>query len=64
MLNIRGWAPGWRNAADFDEILPTRADDITPCYLPKDLSLVNSDKVKLFSLTSNGKLARFGIKFA
>lgn len=63
ILNLQGWALGWRNAKDFDEILPTRADDVTPCYLPKDLSLITHKFARLYSLTLNGKQAKFGIKF-
>ena len=63
LFNAKGWAPGWRNASDFDEILPTMADGKTPCYLPKDLDILVKNSVRLFSLTANLNLAKFGIKF-
>ena len=55
MRNLKGWAPGWRNASDFDEILPTRADGVTPCYLPKNLDILTKDSVRMNSLTVNLK---------
>ena len=61
--NLRGWEPGWRNSSDFDEIHPTRADNVTLCYLPKNLDLLKKDQIRMFSLTFNLKLAKFGIKF-
>ena len=61
--NERGWEPGWRSPAQFYEILPLRADDLTPCYLPKDNTLLTKPSVTLHSLTSDEKPASFSIYF-
>ena len=45
LRNIYGQAPGWRNACDFDEILPMRADSVTPCYLPKDPRMIDHKSI-------------------
>ena len=63
ILNKRGWEPGWRNASDFDEILPLRADQMTPCYLPRDTALLTGPTVTLHSYTSDKQPASFSVHF-
>lgn len=63
LRNIYGWEPGWRNASDFDEILPMRADDVTPCYLPKNQKVLSSKYSRINSLTHNLKSAQFAVVF-
>lgn len=62
--NIYGWSPGWRDPLDFEEILPLRSDESTPCYLPKNVGLVQDKIGRIYTLTQKNRIAQFEIKFS
>jgi hypothetical protein len=60
--NTHGYATGWRNRVDMDEILPLNSRD-RPVYLPKDRELNSHEKTSIFSLTADWKICKFSLWF-
>ena len=56
--NTHGWAEGWSNAVDTDQILHLNAEGL-PCYLPKNSELNSHYSTSIFSFTNDWQICKF-----
>ena len=57
LRNTHGWAEGWRNRIDFDQILPMNVEG-KPAYLPKDSSLNSHTSTSILSFTTDWNICK------
>ena len=55
--NTHGWAQGWRNRIDVDQILPLSLKG-KPVYSPRDPSLNSHLKTSILSFTNDWKICK------